>query len=119
MKKICLVLGVLLVSLPAWAASVRLDLKWSVVGTPATPAAQYRIEESVTGAWVVVAKVPASQLTYSIPGRAVGQSYTFSIVPENSVGDGPRSNSSVCGSVVTGPPTTTLTFSCTPTVVSP
>jgi hypothetical protein len=100
----------------ALAATVQLNLAWSVVGTPTVPATHYRIDESVAGVWVPVATVPAIQLTYSITGRAVGQSYTFSVVPLNNGVEGTRSNSSICGTVVTGPPTTTLTFSCTPRV---
>jgi type II secretory pathway component PulC len=101
----------------AWAATVTLNLVWQVTNTPSIVATHYRIDESVAGVWVSVATVPATQLAYSITGRAVGQSYTFSIMPLNGGVPGIRSNVSVCGTVVTSPPTTTLTFSCTPIVV--
>lgn len=102
---------------PAGAATITLNFTWSVTNTPTVPATHYRVDELVSGAWVARTTVPASQLTYAIPGRAVGTTYTFSVMPLNNGTEGIRSESSVCGTVVSAPPTTTLTFSCTPDVV--
>lgn len=110
-----LTFAILGISCTAWAATVTMNLAWSVTNTPTVPATQYRIDELVSGAWVARATVPASQLTYSIPGRVVGQSYSFSIVPLNGTVEGTRSNVSVCGTMAA--PDATLTFSCTPEVV--
>lgn len=99
----------------AWGATVTLNLTWSVTNTPTVSATHYRVDELVSEAWVARATVPASQLTYSIPGRAVDQTYSFSIVPLNGTVEGVRSKVSVCGTMAA--PDATLTFSCTPTVV--
>jgi hypothetical protein len=101
-------------STTVWAATVRLDLSWTVTNVPTIPPTDYRVEELVSGVWTAVTTVPASQLTFSIPGRAVGPMYSFRIVPVKSGVDGTASNVSVCG---IQPPDTVTSLTCTPVLV--
>jgi len=95
------------------AATVTLNLSWSVTNTPTIPATTYRIEEKVSGTWGTVTTVPSTQLTHSIPGRALGM-YIFRIVPVANTLDGTPSNETICGSVA---PNTTVSITCTSIVV--
>lgn len=115
MKKFIASIGItLLLCSSAWAATVTLDLAWSVTNTPTVAASHYRIEENVAGVWGGVATVPATQLTYQITGRAVGGLYSFRVMPVKDGADGTVSNISVCGALA---PDSTLSLTCTASVV--
>ena len=113
MKKLMLILSLLLLASPAWAATVTLNLSWSVTNTPTVPATTYRVEENVSGTWGTVTTVPATQLTHSIPGRALGM-YSFRVIPVANGLDAAPSNTTICGAV---PPDTTVSMTCSATVV--
>lgn len=115
MKKLfyLVIAGLLLIAHPVWAATVTLNLSWSVTNTPTVPASTYRVEENIAGTWGTVIVVPSTQLTHSIPGRALGM-YTFRVTPVASGLDGTPSNTAICGAVA---PDTTVSMTCSATVV--
>ena len=113
MKKFLLVLTLSLLSNPVWAATVTLNLTWTVTNTPTVPATSYRIEENISGTWGTIMTVHASQLIHTIPGRALGM-YTFRVVPMANGLDGTPSNTCITGAVA---PDTTVSMTCSATVV--
>ena len=105
---------VLLASTGCFAATVTLDLSWSVTNTPTIPATHYRVDEQVSGVWGPVVTVPAKQLTHQITGRAVGNLYSFRVMPLKNGVEGVVSNTTICGATA---PDTTLSLTCGVTVL--
>lgn len=113
MKKFILALSFLLLASPVWAATVTLNLTWTVQNSPTVPATSYRVEELVASTWTTVGTVAAPTLTYQITGRPLGM-FTFRVVPVASGLDGTPSNVAICGALQ---PDSILSISCTPQVV--
>lgn len=112
MKKLVIVVCFLLIGTVAQAATVSLQLAWTVTNTPTIPATSYRVEENVAGTWGAVTTVAAPTLNYNVTGRAPG-TYTFRVIPVANGLDGSPSNTSICGAAA---PDTTLSLTCLPLV---
>jgi hypothetical protein len=116
MKRLILALSFVLLASTSYAVpTVTLNLTWAVTNSPTIIADKYKIEEQVSGTWTTVATVPATQLTYSIPGRPTGSMASFRVTPLKAGIAGIVSNTSSCGGGF--PPDATLGFSCSATVV--